>query len=228
MKRLGITLLLISCLASAFSQLKYRQKLGGLAQINFPDTAEVIDAKLGINVYRHQTLSEIYFAQVSPLKKSLMDVLRNYNNEKMFQTYIASTCKSTEGKIIYQHKQNFAGLEGYEWAATAKLDSGRQTVYTYNRIVFMNDTLLSFGIWSADSLKRNDATVATYFKTFKVTAKDIVSSDSESAAYQTGTLLGKLLFLMIPVAIILLIVFLVKRNRRKKPRTFNPDDYQQP
>jgi hypothetical protein len=229
MKNAAFTLFLLIYSFSAFCQLKYTQNLKNVARISFPDTPKLKPLEKNIWLYHYSGEREMYFVQISPLKKSLRDLFTDSVNYKLYNGFIEGTLgstKSDKSKLFFKKQVLVDSLEGQEYFYTIK--TAGKKFYSYNRIVFFNDTLINFSIWSLDSLKRTDKNIGAYFKSFKVTIpdNDIVSQNETELAHRSGYFIGMLTFIAIPLFIIAVIVLLIKKfGGFKQKKQWSEDDF---
>ncbi|MBD1384510.1 hypothetical protein IDJ75_04400 [Mucilaginibacter rigui] len=216
-----IFLIFFICISSfnAFCQLTYTQDLKHIAQIKFPDAPEIKSSESGTTVYVYKDVQDIYYAQVSPLEKSVKDLFTKDINNQIYNSFITGTIKSTKGKLIYKKNTLIDSLAGIEFLYTSDLLGEKK--YSYNKLFFLNDTLLSFSIWATDSIKKDDKKANAYFNTFKITIPNdkIVSKNGTAIAIGLGKITAYLIFIAIPILLGFGIIFIIKKVMYRKSRT---------
>ncbi|MDB5157047.1 MAG: hypothetical protein JWR50_1754 [Mucilaginibacter sp.] len=217
MKKKIVSVLLI-CLFSlpAFCQLTYTQNLKKIAQIKFPGQPVVKELPDGITMYYLKVNSEIYFAQIAVYKKSLSQLFTNNVNQKIYDDYINGNVKTAKGKLLYKKNISIANLDGVEYVYTSTLP--KRELYSYSRLVFLNDTLLNFSLLSRDPLLNTDPKFNDYFKSLKITVpvNKIVSSNIDELANRFGYI-GVILLILI--LLVVGYIFIIKRSAYTKNNT---------
>ena len=85
----------------AYCQHSFKQNLGNIATINFPDTPKTKNIQ-SINLFYCSYDNLLYIAQASELESSLKDLLKNDKNDTLYNSFIQSELKSTNGKLFYE------------------------------------------------------------------------------------------------------------------------------
>lgn len=219
MKRIVLTLSLLVFSVSAFCQLKYTLDLKGLAQINFPDTPEVNNPTPEVVVFIARSDAPGYMAAVSPARVSVKEMLAGEGLESIYSGCIEGSLNVSKGKLLYRKNVLIDQLKAVEFAYKAV--GTRNTFYAYNRVLFLNDTLLVYSLISYTPLKQGDENIRKFFSTFKLKLKpeNIRQNTSTELAYKMGTISGKAaatsLMLLAVVCVILLIKKLFFRRAEK-------------
>jgi hypothetical protein len=197
---------------TAFGQYSYTQKLGNLATIALPDTPKIQKAN-GIDLYIADYKNVIFIAQTGDVHRGLKNIFTTNSIDSVYESYIKGTLTSTNGTLFYKGKIKVNGHDGIEFGYKAKIH-GQQT-YRYQHAVDLNDTLLMCGIWSSDSLSKNEQHLKTFFDGFKVRSTEQLSgANTEEAWFKAGYAFGIIIVIAIVCLIGLGIVFLIKRLTR--------------
>ncbi|WP_426671748.1 hypothetical protein ACPPVU_10975 [Mucilaginibacter sp. McL0603] len=205
----------IVCLSiTTFGQYRYIQKLGSLATIALPDTPKVQKAN-GIDIYIINHKGVIFIAQTGDVHGGLRDIFTANSTDSVYEGYIKGTLRSTNGTLFYKDKIKVNGHDGIEFGYKAKIN-GQQT-YRYQHTVDLNDTLLMCGIWSSDSLSKNEQHLKVFFDGFKVKSAEQLSDDHASElGIKTGKTIAILVFLCIPVLIGGGAIFIIRKIAYRK------------
>lgn len=215
-----IALTLVCCSGLVSAQYNYTQKLGSLATIKLPDTPKVKNVK-GSEFYIARYKDVLFFAQVGDVGGGLLDLFTTNNVDSTYNGYIKGTLESNKGAILfYKDKIKINGHDGIEFGYKAIIN-GQQT-YRYQHALCLNDTLLMCGIWSSDSLSKDDPNLIPFFQGFKAkTAEQLSMARAIELGHKTGKIIGTLMALSIPVLLGLGIVFLIRKLVYKKRQTVN-------
>jgi hypothetical protein len=211
---MNLRLIIITCFAvclsiTAFGQYNYNQKLGSLATIALPDTPKFQQIK-GSDVYTSNYKSVIFIAQVADVHEGLKDIFTKNVTDSIYNNYIAGTLGSTKGKLFYKEKISINGHDGIEFGYKAEL-YGQET-FRYQHALILNDTLLMCGIWSSDSLAKDEQHLKVFFDGFKVrSAKQLSDDHARELGHKTGKAIAILMLLSILVLIGLGIVFIIRK-----------------
>jgi hypothetical protein len=195
---------------TAYSQHPFKQDLEGVATITFPDTTKVDTISTG-KVYILNYNNTIYWAQHADIKEGVNDLLSNDNLDSTYNHFITGVLKGSKGKIIYKNNITINGLYGVELGFTT-ITKGRQ-YYCYQQTLYLNDDLISYSVWSLDSLKKDDKKITGFFKTFKLTINkdDIRQSKASKLGYKFGYVVGILLIIGIVVLLGFGVVYIIKK-----------------
>ena len=205
--------ILLSSLA-AFGQYKYIQKLGTLATVALPDTPKFKTEK-GASFYTVNYKNVLFFAQAGDVRGGLKDLFTNNVKDSTYNAYINGVLTSTKGKLFYKDKIKINGHDGIEFGYEAELN-GQQT-YRYQHAVIVNDTILTSGILSSDSLSKDEKHLKAFFDGFKVRTDEQLGEDhAKEFGRKTGTVIAFLTILSIPVLIGLAIVFIIRKLMYRK------------
>lgn len=206
---------------TAFGQYKYIQKLGGLATIALPDSPKVQKAN-GIDIYIANHNGVVFIAQTGDVHGGLKDIFTKNSTDSVYEGYIKGTLTSTNGTLFYKNQIKISDHNGIEFGYKAKIN-GQQT-YRYQHTVVLNDTLLMCGIWSSDSLSKDEQHLKAFFAGFKVRSVEQLSEDhTRELGRKTGKAIAILIFLCIPVLIGLGIVFTIRKiiYRKNKDKSIS-------
>jgi hypothetical protein len=226
MKKSLLTLSLLFYSITVFCQLKYKQDLKGIAQINFPDTPKVKVLADGVSVYVFNGDGIIYMAQVSPVGRSVKDMLTDSSLDSIYSYFVTGSLKGTKGKLLYKKNASIRKLDGVEFSYKANISG--QNLTAYNQAVFLNDTLLNYVILSPDPMKKDDKKVRSFFDSFKlkISADDARQDGGSALAYESGKVLGKIIFVFVLLLIIGGIVYLItKAVGRKRKKEWSEEDF---
>jgi hypothetical protein len=209
--------LILTCLSiTVFGQYNYKQKLGNLATIAFPDSPKMQRIK-GSDIYTLNKNGVIFVAQAGDVQGGLRDLLNSTKADSIYNGYIGGMIESTKGKLFYKDKIKINGHDGIEFGYSGMLKG--QMVYRYHHAVYLNDTILMCGIMSSDSLAKDEQHLKAFFDGFKVrSTQQLSDASANQMGYKTGKVIGMLAVLSIPVLIGLGIVFLIRKLVYKKNR----------
>jgi len=214
LKLIIIAFALICCSTSSFGQYNYIQKLGHLATIALPDTPK-LQRKEDSEIYLSRYKGVMFMAQVSDIHGGLRDLFSSNNTDNYYNHYIKGLLESTKAKLIYKDKIKINDHDGVEFRTTFELKG--QKLYGYQHILCLNDTLLMCGIWSSDSLSKDDKHLKVFFDGFKVrSAKQLSYDEAGELGRKTGKIIAILMLLCIPVLIGLGIVFVIRKLAYRK------------
>ena len=212
-----ITLVIISLSANAFGQYTYKQKLGSMATIALPDTPKLKHLE-GSEIYFAKYKDVIFIAQVAGVQGGLRDLLTANNTDSVYNGYVNGTLGSTKAKLFYKDKIKINGHDGIEFGYKAELN-GQQT-YRYQHAVVLNDTLLMCGIWSSDSLSKDDHNLTPFFSGFKVkNAEELSTARAKELGHKTGKAIAIITMLCIPVLLGLGVIFIIRKLVHKKDKS---------
>src|SRR6185437_8838088 len=204
---IALALMLFSI--SAFGQYNYIQKLGSLATIALPDTPKVVE-KEGFKVFVTKYHGVIFLAQAGDISGGLKDLFSNSNLDSLYNEYVTGMLGGVKGKLFYKNKIKVNEQEGLEFGYKAELNG--QLTFRYHYVVSLNDTLLMCGIWSSDSLSKDDKNLKAFFNGFKIKSKEQLRSDhAAELGRKTGKVIGILILISIPILLGLGIIFIIKR-----------------
>jgi hypothetical protein len=194
---------------SVFGQYDYIQKLGNLGTIALPDTPKLVE-KNGAKVYVAKYHDVIFIAEAGDISGGLKDVFRKRNLDSIYKNYINGLIGPTKGIIFYKNKLIINGQEGIEFGYHSMIKG--QVVFSYHHAIALNDTLLMSGIWSSDSLSKDDKNLTLFFNGFKVKSKEQVSqANTREAARKTGKFIAILMIISLPIILGLGVVFIIRR-----------------
>ena len=220
LKPVIIALALMLFTINVFGQYKYVQKLGSLATIALPDTPKLVE-KEGIKIYITKYHRVIFIAGAGEDSGGLKDLFRKNNDDSLYNSYIKGML-GKKGILFYKNKININEQVGVEFGY--KIDLNGQRTYRYQHAVSLNDTLLMCGIWSSDSLSKDDKHLVAFFNGFKIKSKKQLSSEnSMELARKTGKVIAKIILISIPIILGLGIIFIIKRlvyGRKNKVDTY--------
>lgn len=208
---------LIGCFATVgFGQYTYKQKLGNLATVMLPDTPK-LQSVSGVNTYVARYKGVIFLTHLANMEGGFRDLLNNTNADSLYNSYLDGLVKESKGKLFYKNKIDIDGLNGLEFGYRIKIKG--QNTYLYQRIVCLNDSLVSCGILASDSLSNKDKNLKVFFDGFRIlNASEARQDVSSNLTYKSGKVIGFLMFLCIPILIGLGIVFLVRKIIYKKDK----------
>jgi hypothetical protein len=206
------------CPIAAHCQHPFKQNLGEIATITFPDTPKT--KKISTEIFYISKYDKAtYFGQAAPLPTSLRDLLTNTNLDSVYNSFANAVLIDTKGRIFYKKNITVNALNGVEFGFAFKIKE--KTYYDYQNVFYLNDVLINYSYLSSDSLKKDDEKIKSFFGTFKLTIKpdQIRQTNSSAIAYHAGALTGKLLFYGLVIAVITLlgfgIVLILKRITNK-------------
>jgi len=203
-----LTFIILSLTAKSFCQLNYTLKINDLAQINFPDTPLIKQMPGNVTVYGYQGIEESYIFQISSFRRTDNDLFRKDANNKFYTEQINEVLDHLKAKPIYRKNILINGIDGAEYAYS--FNAGEVKLFSYNQIVFFNDTILDYYVLSRDSLQENNDKIQSYFSSFKITEakKNLITTNQDRSI--------RIFEILIWIAVIILlglgIVFLIKKT----------------
>jgi hypothetical protein len=214
MRKIIITFFIGFCSFTGYCQQEFVINLKHLATITFPDTPK-INIKSTDTVYVAVKSGAIYVAAATHAQKSLKELLTEHILDSMYNSVIVGTLQSSHGKIIYKKKIYLKKLEGLEFGYT--ISTKDQTLYGFNRVFYLNSTLLNFGRLSRDSLKSDNKELKDFFNTFKLTVSEdnITQDNSSEIGYKIGYGIGTIAFIGVICLIGWFIVVIIKKVTNK-------------
>jgi len=215
MRKIIITLVFFLNFSISYCQHYFKQNLGNIATVTFPDTPKTKNIQ-SVNLFYCNYNNLFYIAQASALDSGLKDLSKDDSNDTLYNSFIQSELKSTNGKLFYKRAIKINALSGIEYGFS--IISNGQAYYNYNNLFYINDKLVSYSIRSQDSLKKDDKKITTFFDTFKLTIpnKEVRRSGGQEIGYKLGRVVAVLLMIGIICAIGGLIVYIIMRITNKK------------
>jgi hypothetical protein len=206
MRKIVIAFLLIFGSIPAYCQHPFIQDLKNLATITFPDTPQIKKTP-GRDYYSFQTNGVMYMASVSRYYNSLGDKFTHDLTDTAYASLLREVSRLNESKLFYQTKIKINGLKGIEYAFVSTDDSSKY--YRYHRALYLNNTLVIYGLNSFDSLKIDQTALHDFYAAFKVTAPNAERSQETIAdsLFNLKTLMRSVLALLAGV----MIIFVIKK-----------------
>jgi len=206
MRKILIVFLLVFGVIPAYCQHPFTQDLKKLATIAFPDTPQVKKTP-GRVYYSFQSKGVMYMASVSNYYNSVGDNFTHDLTDTAYASLLREVNRLNESKLFYQKKIKIDGLRGIEYGFVSKDDSSKY--YRYHRALYLNNTLIIFGINSFDSLKIDQKALNDFYAAFKVTAPNAERSQETIAdsLFNLKTLVWSVLALLAGV----MIIFIIKK-----------------
>jgi hypothetical protein len=215
--------LIIICLAlllsvRAFGQYNYTQKLGSLATVALPDTPKLQRIK-GSDVYLIKYKGVIFITQASDIHGGLKDIFEKKSSDSIYNAYIKGTLESTKGELFYKDKIKINGHDGIEFGYQAQVNG--QKIYRYQHALYLRDSLLMCGVWSSDSLAKDETHLKVFFDGFKIRSdEELGKADAKKLGYKIGGTLAIITMLSILVALGLGVVFIIKKVVYRKNKGY--------
>ena len=161
-----------------------------------------------VTVYGYQGIEESYIFQISSFRRTDNDLFRKDANNKFYTEQINEVLDHLKAKPIYRKNILINGIDGAEYAYS--FNAGEVKLFSYNQIVFFNDTILDYYVLSRDSLQENNDKIQSYFSSFKITEakKNLITTNQDRSI--------RIFEILIWIAVIILlglgIVFLIKKT----------------
>ena len=204
-----IALTLICCSLTVFGQYSYTQKLGSLATIALPDTPKIRQVE-GLNIYVANYKGVIFMAEASEVHGGFKYLFTANNADSICNNYIKGILESTKASLFYKNKIKINDHDGIEFGYTAELNG--QKTYRYQQALYLKDTLLMCGIWSSDSLSKDEQHLKAFFDGFKVRNDKQLSEDgARNFGHKTGKIIAIFTLLCIPALLGLGMVFIIRK-----------------
>jgi len=216
MKKLILIVFIQFGIKLVYGQHPFAQTLDSVATITFPDTPKV-KIEAGYHIYAVSDGLITRLAESGPVQTSLRDMLSKGSLDSTYSGFLKGLLESSHGKLLYKKNITINDLDGMEFGSESFIKE--QKYYTYGRVVYFNNTLINYSVFSILPLNKTDKQLTSFFNTFKVTiAKDdLRQSGADELAYHAGTFIGGLLVFTVICAIIGGIVFAAIKISRKLP-----------
>jgi hypothetical protein len=214
MKKLTLILFFITTYHIGYCQYRYIQKLGNLGTIALPDTPKLVE-KEDVKIYLAKYRGVTFLAGAGDISGGLKDIFKKNNLDSLYNKYIEGTLSSTKGKVFYRNRIKINGHDAVEFGY--KFKPNKQLIFTYNRVVALNDTILTCGIIASDSLSKDQENLKTFFNGFKtVSKKELSIAHAAALGYKMGTVIGVLIVIAIPLLLGLCFVFIIRKIAYRK------------
>jgi hypothetical protein len=207
MKKILIAIFMIFGCRLAFGQRPFTQDLKNLATVNFPDTPQ-LKRTPGRVYYSLQKNGVIYMASANGWFNGMGDNFTHDLTDTAYASLIREVNRLNESKLFYQKKITINGLRGIEYGFVSTDDSTK--FYRYHRALFLNNTIIIYGINSFDSLRIDKKALDDFYATFKVTAPD--SDRSQDTIADTLFNFKTLMWAAIALLGGVLIIFIIKKS----------------
>ncbi len=214
--------LLLSTVFFSFGQSTYRQNLGDLATIDFPDQPDK-DTVMGQETFAYIDSSAYYIVVIGDYANTNAMQVKEGELDKFYDEVVTGAIKESGGQLVHKKQFETNGQKGVEIEFISATDPNIPDV-RFMRFIFVNDKFfaLSFFVNSenrAEMLSRKDH----FFNSFGFTAEEsdlrqftnLKKNRSYDAGYAIGKLIGKLSIMGITVGIILAVVLGIKKLRKK-------------
>ncbi|HVS94288.1 MAG TPA: hypothetical protein VHE59_19760 [Mucilaginibacter sp.] len=198
----------ISSLA-AYCQHPYKQSLGSIAQITFPDTPKVEFGSRATYYACKDNSSDIFFAQVTDFQS---DTLQLKTIKSVYSAFIWDVLKPLKGELLNKKEVQFGKLRGVSFNFKCNLKG--TGFYGYENAFLIDEHMVSYSLLSPDSIEVNDKKLRSYFDSFVTSPEKAADLDGKS-----GILAGVIMFCGI-VFWTLVVIFVVKRVKKKKTYTW--------
>ena len=217
----------------SFSQEWLKTEITEFASIKFPLQSELTETQNEI-VFVSEDENAYYIVSVRKLSDQQSSRISKADIPNLYKGVAQGAIDASNGVIISMNEieiQNIPALElEYEVSANDNLPNKR-----FKRIIYSNQNLISIDFWPLKNQKNIIAENKTrFFDSFILKLNGIQNTSKDNttelndktqdnygnSAYETGFVLGKIIFYLllitILIGIVILIRLLVKRNRKNK------------
>lgn len=217
MRKILITLFILTNSVIGYCQHKFTQSLNSVAEVVFPDTPEV-EFSNGATYYSYRdNQNDIYFAQVIDLKTISPGSFDPKLPDDIYNQFIRSAIDPLKGEVFYNSNIEIGGFKGVAFDYKCELKGN--TYYGYQEVFHLNDDLLSYSLFTPDSLARDDKKIRSFFTTFKLTPVKAKAANKR-ASMMAGIFMISAIFFWIMVA-----VFIYKKVTRKKQHKWTDKEW---
>lgn len=212
-----ISFAFIACLFCALiakGQPDYSLKLNNLAQLTMPEKPRQVPAAGGM-VYTALKDSCLYFAQTYPVESVFaMDKMSEAWQKEIYQSYIDGLLESAPGTLVDIRPKLVAGsLYGNEFEYQVK--GINSYPMRYQRVVFINNTLISYGIWCGNSQAINHkADADRFYSSFRL----LPQAKQPGKSFMAGISASKIIYIAAGFGGILLLIIVVAYFYKKSSR----------
>jgi len=224
-----LLILFLFLAVNSYTQEWVKTELTDFISIAFPNESEVNQVQK-TTVYSTDDEFAYYFVSISKISDEQSAGITNENLYELYNGVADGNSSAANAEIVTTKKillQDFPALEIELLAPEQpKLPSRR-----FKRIVYINQSIISIEFWPFNSEK--EGTIESkmkFFNSFLIDTKKVenISSNNSntglinSAAYKIGFIIGQVLFyiflIAVIVGVILLIRYLIKKNKTKEPK----------
>ena len=223
--KLIILLLLISNITYAQEWVKTNIK--EFASIDFPIESELIETG-NETVYNAKDEVAFYLVSVRKLTDQQSSQITKADFPTIYQGVVNGTLESANAELISINEINIQTIPAVELEYKAQTHSELPS-QRFKRIIYLNQNIISIDFWPlTDQAEIINERKAKYFNSFIINTNEVAQTPTTenqnsavyNASYQTGLIVGQIVFFVILISFIVgfvfLIRYLIKRNKKKK------------
>lgn len=219
-----ILILFILFINNSFSQEWVKTEITEFASIKFPDESEYIESQNEI-IFTFQDENANYIVSVRKLSEQQTLGITEAEIPNLYKGIVNGTIDSSNGNLISMNQieiQNIPAIEfEYELESNNNLLNKR-----FKRIIYVKQNIISISFWPLNNQDENiEENKSKFFKSLilnlekigKASNKAIISEENiKNSEYENGFIIGKIVFYLFLFAIIIGVVFFIRKNRKRK------------
>jgi len=197
------------------------------ASIDFPVKSELIETQRE-TVFNAKDEYAFYIVSVRKLTDQQSSQITNQDIPNIYRGVADGAIASSNAELVSMNEIFIQKIPAVELEYNAQSNPDLP-IQRFKRIIYLNQNIISIDFWPLTN--QNDITnekKAKYFNSFLINSTDIDETskilsqdiDKSNTDYDTGFLIGQIIFYIILIAfligIVLLIRYLLKKNRKKK------------
>jgi ribosomal protein L40E len=197
------------------------------ASIDFPVTSELIETGQE-TVYNATDEFAFYIVGIRKLTDQQSSPISKDDLPTIYQGVVDGTLRSANAELVSINEISIQEIPAVELEYNAQSNPELPT-QRFKRIIYLNQYIISIGFWPlTNQTNIINEKKAKYFNSFSINSNEVAqtstpvnqNSDIYNTSYKTGLLVGQITFFVILIAfligIVLLIRYLIKKNRKKK------------
>ncbi|MBB3125304.1 hypothetical protein FHS04_002860 [Mesoflavibacter sabulilitoris] len=215
-----IVILLISNLS--FSQEWSKTRLNNLASIEFPNTPDKTNKNGGV----YYSTSDDIGVYVVVIKNIGKPEMTESGLPEFYEGVTSGTLAATEGDLLEKSEFQLDGIKGVEISYLANYNPQLPNL-RYRRMLVVNNNLISFEFWTFEeneelASKNKDK----FFNSIDVSNAKIAElknpeNEEENSAYESGFLIGKVVFYLFIIGLIIGGILLIRKLTNKAKTSGN-------
>jgi hypothetical protein len=205
------------------------------ASINFPVTSELIETQRE-TVFSAQDEFAFYIVGVRRFTDEQSSRITKEEIPELYEGFVNGTIEAINGEIKSKNRITIQGMPALELEyyapANPQLPSQR-----FKRVIYINQMMISIDFWPlTNEVQIINEKKARFFNSFLIQSSEventvIASNDTNYSetdrAFEVGFFVGQLVIYLMLIAfligVFLLVRYLIKRNRKKRPMTHSVD-----
>jgi len=237
MKLTNKLFLLIVLLANiSYAQDWVKTDLTEFASIDFPVKSELIETQRE-TVFNAKDEFAFYIVSIRKLTDQQSSQITNEDIPNIYRGVADGAIASANAELVSLNEIYIQKIPAIELEYNAQFNPDLPS-QRFKRIIYLNQTIISIDFWPLTN--QNDITnekKAKYFNSFLINSNDVDKTskiisqniDKSNTDFETGFVIGQIIFYIILIAfligIVLLIRYLLKKNRKKKSPVHTKGQY---